>query len=82
MEEKKMLKVCEGLTLVIIVGTLLLSVFYNSAFVPSFMLMLSLFVFEICYEIKDSKKSMLYFLFVVGVLLVFGSLLYTFMRLR
>ena len=81
MKEKKMLRIFEGCTLVVVAGTLLLSLFYNDAFVPSFMLMLSLFVFEVCYDIKDNKKSMMYFLFVVGVLLVFGSLAYTFMRL-
>ena len=81
MENKKMIRVFEGVTAVIVVGTLLLSVLYNSAFVPSFMLMLSLFIFEICYDIKDNKKSIMYILFIIGVLLIFGSLLYTFMRL-
>ena len=81
MENKKMLRVFEGVTAAIVVGTLLLSVLYNSAFVPSFMLMLSLLIFEICYDIKDDKKSIMYALFVFGVLLIFGSLLYTFMRL-
>ena len=82
MGEKKLLKIGEGVTLLIVVVTCLLSIFYNKAFVPSFMLMLSLFIFEVCYDIKDDKKKMMYTLFVVGVLLIFGSLLYTFMRLR
>ncbi len=82
MENKKMIRIFEGVTFVIVIATLLLSILYSTAFVPSFMLMLSLFVFEICYDIKDDKKSMMYLLFVIGVLLIFGSLLYTFARLR
>ena len=82
MEERKMLKTVEGLTLVVVVATFLLSLLYNHAFVPSFMLMLALFVFEVCYDFKDKNKKMMYVLFVLGVLLILGSLLYTFMRLR
>ena len=82
MENKKLVRLFEGVTLVIVVMTLLLSILYNNAFIPSFMLMLSLLLFEVCYDIKDSKKSMMYLLFIGGVLLIFGSLLYTFMRLR
>ena len=68
-------------SLLVTLGTLLLSIFYNSAFIPSFMLMLSLFIFSICYYIKDDKKKLMYVLFVIGVLLIFLSLGYTFMRL-
>ena len=53
----------------------------NSAFIPSCMLMLSLMLFCICYMIKDNKKTIMYILFVVGVLLIIGSLFYTFMRI-
>ena len=53
----------------------------NSAFIPSCMLMLSLMLFCICYMIKDNKKTIMYILFVVGVLLIIGSLVYTFMRI-
>ena len=55
--------------------------FLNSAFIPSCMLMLSLMLFCICYMIKDNKKTIMYILFVVGVLLIIGSLVYTFMRI-
>ena len=53
----------------------------NSAFIPSCMLMLSLTLFCICYMIKDNKKTIIYILFVIGVLLIIGSLVYTFMRI-
>ena len=63
------------------VVTLILS-FMNSAFIPSCMLMLSLLLFSICYMIKDNdKKIYLYILYVVGVLLIIGSLIYTYMRI-
>lgn len=81
MENKKFVKSFCVTALLVTLGTLLLSIFYNSAFIPSFMLMLSLFIFSICYYIKDDKKNIMYILFVVGVLLVFASLGYTFMRL-
>ena len=61
--------------------TLILSVM-NTAFIPSCMLMLSLLLFSICYIIKDnSKKTVMYILYIVGVLLIIGSLTYTFMRI-
>lgn len=53
----------------------------NSAFVPACMLMLALFLFTICYMIQDNKKTLLYILFTVGVLLIIGSIVYTFMRI-
>ena len=56
--------------------------FMNSAFVPSCMLMLSLLLFSICYRIQnDNKKKLMYILYVIGVLLIIGSLVYTFMRI-
>ena len=82
MEEKKKIRIFEGVTLLVVIATLLLSLLYNNAFVPSFMLMFALFVFEVCYEIKADKKNLMYILFVLGVLLIAGALLYTFMRLR
>ncbi|MBR7042206.1 MAG: hypothetical protein IKI04_01765 [Bacilli bacterium] len=82
MDSKKMVRVFEGITLVVVVATLLLSLLYSHAFVPSFLLMLALFLFEVCYEVKDNKKNLMYVLFILGVLLIVGSLLYTFMRLR
>ena len=61
--------------------TLILSLM-NTAFIPSCMLMLSLLLFSICYMIKDnSKKIVMYILYIVGVLLIIGSLIYTFMRI-
>ena len=60
--------------------TLILS-FMNNIFIPSCMLMLSLLLFSICYMIKDSKKILMYVLFVLGVLLIIGSLVYTGMRI-
>lgn len=61
--------------------TLVLS-FMNNAFIPSCMLMLSLFLFSICYVIKDNdKKKIMYVLYVFGVLLIIGSLIYTFTRI-
>ena len=81
MGDKKIIRIFEGVTLIIVLATFFLSILYNNAFVPSFMLMLSLFIFEICYDIKNDKKNIMYLLFVVGVLLIIGSLAYTFMRL-
>ena len=54
--------------------------FMNINFLSSSMLMTSLFIFSICYIIKDNKKILTYILFTVGVLLIIASLVYTFMR--
>ena len=83
MENKRIIKSFCGASLLVTLGTLLLSIFYNNntAFIPSFMLMLALFIFSVCYYIKDDKKNLMYILFVIGVLLIFASLGYTFMRL-
>ena len=62
------------------VVTFILS-FMNMAFIPACMLMLALFIFTICYRLEDNKKTLLYILFVVGVLLIIGSLVYTLMRI-
>ena len=81
MESKKVNKIFNMIILGVAVITLGLSVFYNNAFIPSFMLMMSLFFFGECYYIKDERKKLMYILFIVGILLVIGSLVYTFMRL-
>ena len=53
----------------------------NSAFVSACMLMLSLFLFTLCYMIKDNKRKLLYILFTVGVLLIIGALIYMYVRI-
>lgn len=81
MENKKNIKTFNTIILFITIITLALSILYDSAFIPSFMLMLSLFIFGICYYIKDERKKLMYILFIVGILLIFASLAYTFMRI-
>ena len=82
MDNKKLIKYFSGFSLVVAIGSLLAAIFYNKAFVPSSMLMLSLFIFSICYYIKDDKKNLMYILFVIGVLLIITSLIYTYLSLR
>lgn len=53
----------------------------NTAFLSAFMLLTSLFIFSICYIIKDNKKGLTYTLFSIGVLLIIASLIYTYMRI-
>ena len=55
--------------------------FMNDKFIPACMLMLSLFIFTICYRLDDTKKRLLYILFTVGVLLIIGSLVVLFVRI-
>ena len=81
MENKKVILSFCFASLFVTLGTLLLSIFYNTAFIPSNLLMFSLFIFSVCYYIKDDKKNLVYILFVFGVLLIVASLGYTFMRL-
>ena len=82
MDNKKLIKgFCIGVLIVTII-VLLLAIFYSSAFIPSFMLMLALFLFGICYYVKNDKKSMMYGLFIMGVLLVIGSLVYVYLRFK
>lgn len=78
---KKNIKIFGVLVLFIVITTLLLSIFYDTAFIPSCILMSSLFLFIICYIIKDDKRSIMYLLFIIGVILIFISLWYTIMRL-
>ena len=61
--------------------TLILS-FMNNNFISACMLMLSLFVFSICFRLDDNKKTFMYILFGIGVLLIIGSLVYIGMRVR
>ena len=81
MENKKLIKMFLVVIFIIMLGTLGGAIFYNSAFVPSFMLMTALFVFGMCYYFKDDKKNLVYVLFILGVLLIIGSLVYTGLRL-
>ena len=55
--------------------------FMNDKFIPACMLMLSLFIFTICYRLDDTKKKLLYILFSIGVLLIVGSLVVLFVRI-
>lgn len=55
--------------------------FMNINFLSSSMLMTSLFIFSICYIIKEDKKILTYILFTIGVLLIIASLVYTYMRI-
>lgn len=82
MEKKKNNKLIYIVPLVIVFVTFGLS-FYNQAFIPSFLLMLSLFLFSICFYIREmeDKKKVMYGLFIIGVLLIIGSLVYTYIRL-
>lgn len=81
MKNKKNIKLFGGLVLFVVIATLLLSVFYDTAFIPSCILMSSLFLFVVCYIIKDDKRSVMYILFIIGVLLIFIALGYTIKRL-
>lgn len=81
MENKKKIKLFMIGALLI---TLILSglIFVDNAFVSAAMLWLSLFIFSICYYIKDNdKKIPLYSLFMIGVLLIIGALVYMIMRI-
>ena len=77
---KKNIKLFGCFVLIIIIATLCLSIFYSTAFIPSCILMTSLELFVACYYIKDDNKELMNVLFVVGVLLIIASLVYTFMR--
>jgi len=81
MDNKKNIKIFNTVILIITIITLSLCILYDSAFIPSFMLMTSLFLFGICFYIKDERKNLMYILFIVGILLILASLAYTFMRI-
>lgn len=81
MENKKKIKLFMIVALLI---TLILFglIFVDNAFVSAALLWLSLFIFSICYYIKDNdKKIPLYSLFIFGVLLIIGALVYMIMRI-
>ena len=82
MEKKKNNKLIYIVPLVVALATLGLS-FYNQAFIPSFLLMFALFLFSICFYIREmeDKKKIMYGLFILGILLIIGSLVYTYIRL-
>lgn len=68
-------------SLLAFIVTMILSLI-DGIFIPSCMLMLSLFLFSICYIIKDDKKIYMYMLFLMGILLIIGSLVYTYVRVN
>ena len=72
-------------TIIALLGALILLIlsFINTAFISAFMLWVSLFIFGICYNIRDEEdKTKLYILFIIGVLLIIGSVIYMVMRIR
>ena len=81
MKNKETVKKFNTFALILTIVTFALSAFYNTAFIPTFMLMFSLFIFGLCYSNGEEKKKETYALFILGVLLIIGSLVYTFMRI-
>jgi len=81
MENKKNIKIFNTIILIITIITLFLSILYDTAFIPSFLLMLSLFDFGICFYINDERNNLMRILFIVGILLIFSSITYTFLRI-
>ena len=81
MNSKKIIKYFSLLVLIISLFASGLSFFYSTAFGPSAIFMFALFMFSVCYCIKDSNKKLLYILFVFGVLLIGAALIYTYLRL-
>ena len=77
---KKKIKKFSIAILLISVITLILSIFYDTAFVPTTMLMSALFLFSTCLYIKENNKVLIYLVFIMGVLLIMLSLAYTYMR--
>lgn len=81
MDNKKLIKYFSGFSLVVAIVAALAAIFYNRAFVPSTLLMTSLYLFTVCYYIKDDKKKLMYILFAIGVIFIIISLVYTYLRL-
>ena len=81
MMNKKSIKVFNTIMLIITIVTFFLSLFYDTAFIPTCMLMASLFAFGLCFYINDEKNTLMRILFIVGILLIFTSITYTFMRI-
>ena len=72
-------------TIIALLGALILLIlsFINTAFISAFMLWVSLFIFSICYNIRDEEdNTKLYILFIIVVLLIIGSVIYMVMRIR
>ncbi len=78
---KRNIKVFNTIILIITIVTFFLSIFYDTAFVPSCLLMSALFAFGLCFYINDENNKLLRILFIVGILLIFASITYTFMRI-
>ena len=57
--------------------TLILS-FMNNKFISACMLMLAFLLFSICFSINDNTKKIMYILYILGVILVVGALVYMF----
>ena len=67
------------LLIVLILGGL---IFVNRAFISAFMLWLSLFIFSICYYNKDNRyKKLNIILYILGILLIIGAIIYMVMRI-
>lgn len=81
MDNRKIIKGFCVVVFILMLGTLGAALFYNSAFMSSFLLMSSLFLFGVCYYIKDNSKIIVYVLFIIGILLIICSLIYTYLRL-
>lgn len=81
MENKKIIKIFSITILIITIITLILSIFYSKAFIPTTMLMASLYLFSICYSQKNNNQKVTYSLYVIGILLIIGSLIYTTVRI-
>lgn len=80
--ENKNVRIFTIIALLVALILLILS-FINTAFISAFMLWVSLFIFSICYNIRDEEdKTKLYILFIIGVLLIIGSVIYMVMRIR
>ena len=76
MNNNKINRIFSIVVLVIAIITMLLAIFYNTAFVPTCMLMLALYLFSECYLIREDKSKTLdrvYYRMEKGV--------YTFLRL-
>jgi uncharacterized membrane protein len=57
MKNKETIKKANTFFLLLAIVTFALSAFYNTAFIPSFMLMLALFLFGLAYYNMEDKKK-------------------------
>ena len=81
MKNKKNIKLFALGVLLVVISTLLLAIFYNTAFIPACIFMFSLFLFTMYYMNKDNNGNGKYILFIIGVILVVFALIYTIKRL-